>query len=89
MPTLDQPIDFKNPLGGTISAHNQHLIISTGRADWTSRIEDEAENGTAWGRALGDLKGLLGRKGEFQEVCKHFVLPWSGERMKTEVTERG
>ncbi|OCT45660.1 sucrase/ferredoxin-like family protein Fmi1 [Cladophialophora carrionii] len=68
MPPLDQEIDHKNSLNGTISAHSQHLIISTGRSDWTSRIEDERENGTSWGKVVGDLKALLGRKGEFHDA---------------------
>ena len=69
MPTLNQEIDHKSTLNGTISAHSQHLIISTGRHDWSSRIEDESDNGTSWGKVTGDLKSLLGRKGEFHDVC--------------------
>jgi prenyl protein peptidase len=77
MPPLDQVIDHKNTLNGTISAHSQHLIISTGRSDWMSRIEDESENGTSWGKVVGDLKTLLGRKGEFHDVRPMPVPPCS------------
>ena len=68
MPALDQEIDHEKTLNGTMSAHSQHLIISTGQRDWSSRIEDEGDNGTSWGRVVGDLKGLLGRRGEFHDV---------------------
>ena len=68
MPEIDQKIDHEKTLNGTMSAHSQHLIISTGRNDWHSRIEDEGENGTSWGSVVGDLKRLLGRRGEFHDV---------------------
>lgn len=67
MPPLDQEIDYKRPL--TMSAYSQHLIISTGKNDWKSRIEDERDNGTSWGQITGDFKTLLGRKGGFRRVC--------------------
>ncbi|EXJ60951.1 hypothetical protein A1O7_05104 [Cladophialophora yegresii CBS 114405] len=89
MPSLDQEIDHKNPLNGTISPHSQHLIISTGRSDWTSRIEDERENGTSWGKVVGDLKGLMGRKGEFRDAFNATMIstssftPLSGSAKQT------
>ncbi|KAJ9604791.1 hypothetical protein H2200_010906 [Cladophialophora chaetospira] len=68
MPELDQEIDHEKTLNGTMSAHSQHLIISTGQNDWRSRIEDERENGTSWGSVVGDLKALLGRSGELHNA---------------------
>lgn len=72
MPSLEKEIDYEKPL--TMSAYSQHLIISTGKSDWKSRIEDERDNGTTWGQITGDLKTLLGRKGGFRQVCV-FVHP--------------
>lgn len=64
-PNLD--IDYKQPLNGTMSPYAQHLIISTGNADWTSRIEDEKDT-AAWGKFTADVRAMLGRGGEFHDV---------------------
>lgn len=61
-------IDRKAHLSGTMSAHSQHLIVSTGRSDWTSRIENEQDT-AVWGKFTADVKSMLGRKGEFFDVC--------------------
>ena len=39
IPELD--IDRGTNLGGTAPGYDQHVVISTGRSDWRSRIEDE------------------------------------------------
>lgn len=66
MPTgLD--IDKSRDLNGSMSAYAQHLIISSGQSDWTSRIEDERDT-ASWGRFASDIKSALGRNGEFHDV---------------------
>ncbi len=50
-----------------MSPYTQHLIVSTGRSDWTSRIEDEKDT-AVWGRFTADVKASLGRGGEFHDV---------------------
>ncbi|KAI1615822.1 Sucraseferredoxin-like protein [Exophiala viscosa] len=66
-------IDRKNVLNGTMSPHAQHLVVSSGRSDWTSKIEDEKET-AAWGRFTADIKGLLGRGGEFHDPYHNDVM---------------
>jgi len=46
----------------------QHVIIPTGRHDWKSKIEDEKHT-APWGIFAADLKSLLGRRGEYHDVC--------------------
>ena len=60
-------IDHARHLDGTAPRYSQHLIISTGQADWKSRIEDEKDSAD-WGRLVADFKGLLGRGGEYHDV---------------------
>lgn len=60
-------IDHKRRLNGTMSPYAQHLIVSTGRSDWTSRIEDERDT-AVWGKFTSQVKALLGRGGEFHDV---------------------
>ncbi|KIX99341.1 uncharacterized protein Z520_04917 [Fonsecaea multimorphosa CBS 102226] len=57
-----------------MSPYAQHLLISTGRSDWTSRIEDEHNNGTAWGKVVGDVKTLLGRHGQFHDPYNNILI---------------
>lgn len=59
----DIGIDTKKPLSGTVPPYTQHVVISTGRDDWASRIESEQGSNLA-----RDLKELLGPKGEFHNV---------------------
>lgn len=54
-------IDRDKPLANTAPPYTQHVVISTGRDDWASRIESEDGPNLAKG-----LKELLGRNGEFQ-----------------------
>jgi hypothetical protein len=60
-------IDRKQQLNGSMSPYTQHLIVSTGRSDWTSRIEDEKDT-AAWGKFTADVKASFGRGGEFHDV---------------------
>ncbi|KIV86372.1 hypothetical protein PV11_01986 [Exophiala sideris] len=66
-------IDRKNVLNGTISPHAQHLVVSSGRSDWTSKIEDEKDT-AVWGRFTAEIKGLLGRGGEFHDPYHNDVM---------------
>lgn len=65
------PIDYEQPLNGTMAAYAQHLLICTGQRDWTSRIEDDGK-GTAWGDLARGLKQLKGRGGRFADVRMRF-----------------
>jgi hypothetical protein len=55
-----------------MAAYSEHVVISTGKNDWKSRIEDEyeEESGPGYGRFLHGLKGLIGRGGEYHDVGK-------------------
>ncbi|KAK4936337.1 hypothetical protein LTR10_022765 [Elasticomyces elasticus] len=66
-------IDRKNVLNGTISPHAQHLVVSSGRSDWTSKIEDEKDT-APWGRFTAEVKGLLGRGGDFHDPYHNDVM---------------
>lgn len=61
------PIDRARPLNGTMAAYAQQLLISTGKDDWTSRIEDDGEN-EAWGVLGREMKKFMGRGGEYADV---------------------
>ncbi|KIX09266.1 uncharacterized protein Z518_00345 [Rhinocladiella mackenziei CBS 650.93] len=69
-------IDHTRTLNGTMSAHAKHLIISTGRSDWTSRIEDEKDT-AGWGKFTADIKALLGRHGEFHDPFNNILISLS------------
>ena len=47
----------------------QHVVIRTGRSDWSSKIEDE-HNGVGGGGVnfARELKNLVGRGGKFHDV---------------------
>ncbi|KIW18181.1 hypothetical protein PV08_02469 [Exophiala spinifera] len=66
-------IDRKAHLSGTMSAHRQHLVVSSGRSDWTSRIENERDT-AAWGKFTADVKSMLGRGGEFFDPYHNDVM---------------
>ncbi|KAF2233091.1 hypothetical protein EV356DRAFT_449036 [Viridothelium virens] len=55
-------IDQKLPLNNTIARYTEQVLISTGKEDWTSRIEDEEDNALARG-----LKSLLSRGGRYTD----------------------
>ncbi|KIW29042.1 uncharacterized protein PV07_04888 [Cladophialophora immunda] len=73
-PKLDLEIDRTKNLNGSMSPYAQHLLISTGQSDWTSRIEDEHNNGTSWGKVIGDVKALLGRHGQFHDPFNNILV---------------
>ncbi|MCJ1286520.1 hypothetical protein MMC26_005866 [Xylographa opegraphella] len=55
-------INHKLPIAGTKPPYAQHIVICTGRDDWSSRIEDEEGPNLA-----KELKALLGPKGQFHD----------------------
>lgn len=63
------PIDHDKPLNGTISAYAEHVVVCTGKDDWSSKIEDEDSGDNL----AADVKELVGRGGAFADVClNHF-----------------
>ncbi len=50
----------------------QHVVIRTGKNDWSSKIEDEPDmvGGVNFAR---ELKQLVGRGGRFHDVCIHAI----------------
>ncbi|CAL8584039.1 hypothetical protein XPA_009647 [Xanthoria parietina] len=50
----DLAIDRIKPLNNTVPYYNQHIIISTGKSDWESRIENESE-GANMAKALKEM----------------------------------
>lgn len=68
MPTgLD--IERAKPLDGTMAAYHEHVMISTGRTDWTSRIEDDPNL-----PFVKHLKDALGPKGKYANVSREYLL---------------
>jgi hypothetical protein len=61
------PIDFDQPLNGTMAAYTQQVVICTGQRDWESRIEDDGK-GQSWGELVRGLKKLMGRGGRYADV---------------------
>lgn len=61
----DLDIDREGALRGTVPAYAQHVLISTGREDWASRITDDDDPHAALTRVL---KGELGLGGRFHDV---------------------
>lgn len=64
----DLDIEREKDLNGTMAAYSQQILISTGQADWQSRIEDEKDT-APWGTVVAGIKEMLGPKGRFHDVC--------------------
>lgn len=60
-PGLD--IEREKPLNGSMAAYAEQVLISTGRPDWSSRIEDEPD-----AVLVRQLKKFLGRGGKYSDV---------------------
>ena len=56
-------IEREQNINGSIAAYAEQCIISTGRSDWKSRIEEEDE-----GVLVKQLKSLLTRGGKYSDV---------------------
>lgn len=63
-------IERKRDLEGSMAPYSQHVVISTGKSDWTSRIEHDG-HGTPWGEFGRQLKAMLGRGGKYSDVCRY------------------
>ncbi len=68
-------IDYEKQLKGTMPPYVQHVVIRTGRNDWSSRIEDEpstfgtqVQGGLGLGYLARSLKGLVGKGGKCHDV---------------------
>ncbi|KAJ9662656.1 Altered inheritance of mitochondria protein 32 [Coniosporium apollinis] len=62
-------IDRGQPLNGTMAPYAEQILISTGRSDWTSRIEDEDDAVLA-----KRVKELLGRGGKYSDPFHNVML---------------
>ena len=58
-------IEREQPLNGTMASYAEQVLISTGRSNWKSRIEEEEEEGVL----VRQLKAYLGPKGKYSDVC--------------------
>ncbi|KAI9934136.1 hypothetical protein MW887_005209 [Aspergillus wentii] len=67
------PIDYAQPLNGTMAAYAQQLLICTGQRDWTSRIENDGEN-EGWGGLARGLKRLMGRGGRYADPFNNILV---------------
>jgi hypothetical protein len=54
-------------------SYAEQVLISTGKEDWTSRIEDDDEGGAF----VRQIKGFLGKDGKYSNVSHHAPLEWS------------
>ncbi|KAK2784380.1 Altered inheritance of mitochondria protein 32 [Onygenales sp. PD_12] len=66
-------IDHAQNLNGTMAAYSQQVLISTGRGDWRSRIEEDGV-GCGWGELARGLKGLVGRGGGFADPYNNILI---------------
>lgn len=62
-------IDHEKQLRGTVPSYAEHVVVSTGRSDWPSKIEDDAEV-----PLVAALKTKLGRDGIFSNVSQSMGL---------------
>lgn len=60
-------IEREQSLNGSMAAYAEQILISTGREDWKSRIEDEDE-----AAFLKQVKGFLGRGGKYSDVSVQY-----------------
>ncbi|PNS14416.1 hypothetical protein CAC42_3702 [Sphaceloma murrayae] len=55
-------IDHEASLNNTIASYAENILISTGRSDWKSRIEDDDD-----AVLVRELKKLIGRGGKYAD----------------------
>ncbi|KAF9892163.1 hypothetical protein FE257_002569 [Aspergillus nanangensis] len=67
------PIDYDQPLNGTMAAYAQQILVCTGQNDWTSRIENDGENQN-WGDLVRGLKRLMGRGGRYADPFNNILV---------------
>ena len=71
-------IEREQDLNGSMAAYAEQVLISTGRNNWKSRIEEEEEEGVFVRR----LKGFLTRGGKYSDVRAHCQTFPQGEEFK-------
>lgn len=59
-------------MNGTMAGYSQQVLITTGRPDWRSRIEEDGVD-KEWGMLGRGLKGLIGRGGKYSDVGKSLL----------------
>lgn len=66
MPEMPEglPIDHKSKLNGVMAGYAEHVLVCTGKDDWTSRIEEDSDGDNL----AADLKELFGRGGTYSDV---------------------
>ena len=65
----------------TMPPYARHVVIKTGRNDWSSKIEDESDTlgeQIGGGNLARSLKALVGRGGSFHDVSKPATLFGTG-----------
>ncbi|KAL4898508.1 putative sucrase/ferredoxin-like family protein Fmi1 [Aspergillus ambiguus] len=67
------PIDYEQPLNGTMAAYAQQILICTGQPDWTSRIENDGQD-QSWGDLVRGLKKLMGRGGPYADPFNNVLV---------------
>lgn len=60
-PGLD--IEREQSLNGSMAAYAEQVLVSTGRSDWVSRIEEDAD-----AHFIRQMKGFIGPKGKYSDV---------------------
>lgn len=63
-------IDRESKLNGTMPAYAEQVIISTGRSDWKSRIQEDEDS-----VLVNQMAKLTGPKGKFSDVCDYHKDP--------------
>jgi len=63
-------IETSKDLNGTMAAYSEQIIISTGQADWKSKIEDERDT-APWGNVVSEIKTMLGPRGRYHDVGRN------------------
>ena len=64
-------IDRKANMNGVMASYAEHVLICTGKEDWTSRIDDDDSGDNL----AADLKELIGRGGDYSDVSIEFRVP--------------
>lgn len=70
---VDLDIERGKDLNGTMAAYSQQILVSTGLADWKSKIEDEKDT-APWGGVVAQIKEMLGPKGRYHNVSSSDVV---------------
>jgi hypothetical protein len=60
-------IEREQGINGSMPAYAEQVLISTGKDDWTSRIEDDEEGGAF----VRQIKSFLGKDGKYSNVSHH------------------